>query len=153
MKAVGLSVSLVVFACPAFAQDQTRMVFVKPEALNWMAVPSMGKGAQAAELLGDSSKAGEYVLRIKIPANFKIMAHTHPDAETVTVLSGSFGIGMGERFTPGGDLLKAGALFTVPARHAHFAWTGPEETIIQVNGVGPSGTEYINPADDPRKVQ
>jgi len=33
---------------------------------------------------------------------------------------------------------------------AHFAWF-PEETIIQIHGLGPAGITYINPADDPRK--
>ena len=27
----------------------------------------------------------------------------------------------------------------------------PEETIIQIHGIGPAGITYINPADDPRK--
>jgi hypothetical protein len=26
-----------------------------------------------------------------------------------------------------------------------------EETVIQLNGVGPWGLHYLNPADDPRK--
>jgi pimeloyl-ACP methyl ester carboxylesterase len=36
-------------------------------------------------------------------------------------------------------------------RHAHYAWTGNEDAILQVQFIGPGGIDYINPADDPRK--
>src|SRR5262249_3468968 len=39
---------------------------------------------------------------------------------------------------------------TCPAKHAHYAWTGNEEGILQVQFVGPGGIDYVNPADDPR---
>jgi hypothetical protein len=34
----------------------------------------------------------------------------------------------------------------------HFTWN-QEEVIVQLNGTGPWGVTYINPADDPRKGQ
>ena len=59
---------------------------------------------------------------------------------------------MGEKFdAQKGEMLKAGSLFVVPAKHAHYVWTTDEETILQVVGTGPWGIDYINPADDPRK--
>jgi hypothetical protein len=39
----------------------------------------------------------------------------------------------------------------VPAKHAHYGWTGNEGVILQAQFVGPAGIDYINPADDPRK--
>ena len=45
-----------------------------------------------------------------------------------------------------GDPTKAGE---VVAKHAHYAWTGSGEGILQVQFTGPGG--YINPTDDPRK--
>ena len=38
-----------------------------------------------------------YVVRLKVPAGYKIAAHTHPNDENVTVLSGSFNIGTGDK--------------------------------------------------------
>ena len=35
--------------------------------------------------------------------------------------------------------------------NAHYAWTGKEEAILQVQFIGPGGIDYVNPADDPRK--
>jgi hypothetical protein len=46
--------------------------------------------------------------------------------------------------------LAAGRL-GYPAKHAHYAWTGNEEGVLQVQFTGPGGIDYINPADDPRK--
>jgi hypothetical protein len=48
-------------------------------------------------------------------------------------------------------MLKVGSLWVYPARHAHYAWTGNEEAILQVQFTSPGGIDYINPADDPRK--
>jgi hypothetical protein len=50
-----------------------------------------------------------------------------------------------------GELLKPGALWVYPAKHAHYAWTGNEESVLQVQFTGPGGIDYVNPADDPRK--
>ena len=58
---------------------------------------------------------------------------------------------LGEKFEKKGDLLKPGSLWVYPAKHAHYAWTGSEEGILQVQFTAPGGIDYINPADDPRK--
>ena len=82
---------------------------------------------------------------------YQVPTQTHPYAETVTLISGSVGFGMGEKFDNKGALAKPGTLFANPAKHAHYVWTGPEEAIVQVQFIGPGGIDYINPADDPRK--
>ena len=46
-------------------------------------------------------------------------------------------------------LLRAGGFVRIPVGEAHFAWT-EEETIVQLNGLGPFGIEYLKPEDDPR---
>jgi hypothetical protein len=38
-----------------------------------------------------------------------------------------------------------------PIFHAHYTWTRDEETILQVQFMGPGGIEFIDAADDPRK--
>ena len=89
--------------------------------------------------------------RVKFPPNYRVAPHTHPYAEVVTVLSGTLGSGMGEKFEAKGDLLKPGGLFALPAKHPHYVWTATEETVVQVQFTGPGGIDFINPADDPRK--
>jgi hypothetical protein len=46
----------------------------------------------------------------------------------------------------------AGSMFVVPANASHFHWMRSGEAVVQVSGVGPSGIEYVDRADDPRKL-
>jgi hypothetical protein len=68
------------------------------------------------------------------------------------VISGSIYLGEGDKLdTTKGQLFKAGTFYFNPAKHAHYGWTTNEEAIVQVQGIGPFGIDFINPADDPRK--
>jgi len=152
MKRLLIFAAVIAVVGSASAQDVMQLTIVKPDALTWKDNPNIPKGGQAAVLVGDPTKAEVVVQRVKLPANYKVPPHTHPYAETVTVISGSVGFGMGEKFdATKGEMVKAGALFAQPAKHAHYVWTGKEGAIIQVQFVGPGGIDYINPADDPRK--
>jgi len=152
MKNLLIAVALIALAGSALAQDAMKATRVKPNELTWKDNPALPKGAQFAVLVGDPTKAEMVVQRVKFPANYQVPPHTHPYAEVVTVISGSIGFGMGEKFDKTkGEMLEAGTLNVVPTKHAHFAWTGNEEVIVQVQFTGPAGIDYINPADDPRK--
>jgi quercetin dioxygenase-like cupin family protein len=151
MKKLLVLVALTALAGSALAQDAMKATRVKSDELTWKANPTLPPGAQAAILIGDPTKAEVVVSRTKLPANYQIPPHTHPYAEVVTVLSGSVGFGMGEKFEKTGEMATAGTLNVVPAKHAHFTWTGNEGAILQVQYTGPAGIDYINPADDPRK--
>lgn len=141
---------VVAFSLPAVAQDTLSQV--TPDALTWKENPAFPKGVQIATLVGDPTKTGDVVvLRIKFPPNFQMPPHTHPYSEVVTIISGNVGTNHGEKFEKKGELLKPGSLWVYPARHAHYAWTGDEEGILQVQFVGPGGIDYVSPADDPRK--
>jgi hypothetical protein len=48
-------------------------------------------------------------------------------------------------------LLKPGSLWVYPAKHPHYAWTGTDGGVLQVQYIGPGGIDYINPEDDPQK--
>jgi len=154
MKKLLIVATLLGLAGLVWAQDMiTKVTLVKPDALMWKDNPAIPKGAQVAVMLGDPSKAGEMIVqRVKLPANYQVPPHTHPYAETITVLSGSVGFGTGDKFDPTkGEMLKVGAFFAQPAKNPHFVWTGNEEAIVQVQFIGPGGIDYSNPADDPRK--
>ena len=127
------------------------MRVVKPDALTWKEHPIF-KEAQIAILFGDPRKAEMVVQRVKFPPNFVIPPHTHPYTEFNTVVSGSAGWGMGETVDrQKGELMKVGGFMVNPARHPHFVVIGSEETILQIQFMGPGGVEFVNPADDPRK--
>ena len=152
MKKEVMTAALVAFSSAAMSQEKA--ILVIPDALTWRDSPTLPKGAQAAVLMGDPSKAGEVIVRrLKFPANYQIPPHTHPYAENITVISSSVGFGMGEKLEKKGELTQAGAFHAQPARHPHYIWTGNEEAIIQVQFTSSGGAsiDYINPTDDPRK--
>ena len=150
MKKFLVAAALIALASSAMAQD-AMMKVVKPDGLKWVEHPVL-KGAQIVILIGDQTKAETIVQRVKFPPNYKVPPHTHPYAEVVTVISGSFGNAMGEKFDPSkGEILNAGSVFALPGKHPHYVWTTNEETIVQVQFTGPGGIEFVNPADDPRK--
>ena len=116
------------------------------------APPMLPPGAQIAVLAGDPTKAAPYTVRLKFPANYDIPAHSHPEDENVSVVSGELFMGMGDKLdrkTGAGHALGVGGFALMPANANHFAYTRGETTII-LYGKGPVEFKYVNPADDPR---
>jgi quercetin dioxygenase-like cupin family protein len=149
MKRLFIAAAVIALASSAMAQDAMKVV--KSDGLKWVDHPIF-KGAQTAILVGDPSKAETIVQRVKFPPNYKVAPHTHPYAEVVTVMSGSFGNAMGEKFDPSkGEMYSAGSVFALPAKHPHYVWTTDGEAVVQIHFTGPGGIDFINPADDPRK--
>lgn len=124
---------------------------VLAENLTWQAFPAFPPEARLSIVVGDPSKAGPYVVRVKLPAGVKLMPHTHPEDRIYTVVSGVFYIGIGTTFDP--DKLQAyapGSVVVLPANTPHFHWAKSGDYMTQVAGVGPLGMKYIRDADDPR---
>lgn len=131
--------------------DMAGVILITPEEIKWQDVPALPPGAKVAVLEGKMNEAGPITARLKLPANFQIPAHWHPVVERVTVLSGTFNYGMGDKLDPQKTkALGAGSLVVMPPKMNHFVWT-KEETVIQLNVTGPWGITYVNPADDPRQ--
>ena len=167
MRSVVLSMALALcLVIPAAAQDQTppaapaaattapAHVIVAPMELKWGAAPpALPKGAQFTVVSGDPGSAGPYTIRLKLPAGYKIAPHWHPTDENVTVIAGTFSLGMGETFDAKSmKALPAGGYALLPAEMRHYAWTKAGAT-VQVHGMGPFVITYVNPADDPSKAE
>jgi hypothetical protein len=122
-----------------------------PAELTWTAGPPMlPPGASMAVIEGSFMKPGPFTVRLKFPANYRIPAHWHPVKVTVTVISGTFNMGLGDVLdTSKGKMLPVGSIFEMPAAIHHFGWT-TEETIIQEHGIGPLSVNYLNRAHDGR---
>lgn len=138
----------------AVAQVTSKMSdhgFVSTADMKWSDGPaSLPPGAKAALLEGDPTKEGPFTLRLQLPDGYSIQPHSHPGVEHVTVISGTFNLGMGEKFDKSsGRTLDAGSFAFMPPGMRHFAWT-TGDTVIQLHGVGPWKINYVNPADDPR---
>jgi mannose-6-phosphate isomerase-like protein (cupin superfamily) len=109
-------------------------------------------GAEIAVVSGDPDAVGEsFVLRTRYTGTVRVPPHWHPTDEHITVLSGMFILGMGERFDESSATpLAAGAYAFAPAKMPHFAWS-KGDTVVQVHGVGPFVINYVNPADAPAR--
>lgn len=158
MKKYAIAAALMLLATPALAQEASHDAKghdakeMTGADMKFEPNPAFPKGAETVVVYGDPSKPELFIIRAKFPPNYVVPPHTHPVFESVTVLSGSMGSGMGSKVDKtSGKMLKAGGLLLLPANHAHYVWTGDEETIIQVAAVGPFDLIYTNPEDDPRK--
>lgn len=126
---------------------------VRAGDIQWKQGPaSLPPGAQAAVLEGNPAEKGTFVMRLKVPAGFKIAPHTHPRQERVTVISGKFQLGHGRAFDESKlQSLEPGSFFSLPPGMEHFA-RAAEDTVVQLNGEGPWEINYVNASDDPRQA-
>ena len=135
----------------ARAQAHGDHLMVAPADLKWADVPSLPPGAKIAVIEGPMNEAKPFTMRLRLPADYRIPAHFHSAIEHVTVISGTFNMGTGDKLdTKATRALGAGSIAIMQVGTRHFAWT-KEETVVQVHGVGPWTVTYVNPGDDPRK--
>src|SRR5262245_54838116 len=106
----------------AGTMDEHRIV--SPQEIKWGPAPaSIPPGAEAALLYGAPTKEGLFALRLKLPAGYHIPPHMHPKPEIVTVISGTFRLGMGETAAKDkGQALPAGSFFALAPGMAHYAF-------------------------------
>jgi len=127
------------------------VVMFTPEQVQWKPNPRV-EGLGAAQILGNSKKAGPYVHRVKFPKGRIVQAHSHPDDRTYTVLSGTWFVGWGEVYDESKlTALPTGSFYTEPAGVPHFIATPDGETVVQVTGTGPTSATFVNPDHAPKK--
>jgi ChrR-like protein with cupin domain len=135
------------------AQTATHQFAFTPDQIQYGPPPPfIAPGSQLAVIEGDpTASSGDFTVRLKMPDGYKIAPHWHPKRENVTVLSGNFKVGMGDKW----DDTK---MMTFPA--GSFAYLDPDmhhyamasgEVVVQVHGMSPLQFNYVNPADDPSK--
>jgi quercetin dioxygenase-like cupin family protein len=148
MLGIAAAVSLVAIAPAAWAQHHGQEFFTSKD-IKWGATPSL-PGAKFAVLQGPMSEAKQFVARIQFPDGYRIPPHFHSGIEHVTVISGTFAMGHGEKFDQGKlTPLKAGDVAIMQPKTPHYAMT-TGATEVQIHGVGPWTLTYVNPKDDPR---
>jgi hypothetical protein len=98
----------------------------------------IGGKLQLAVVQGNPMQAGQpYTLRLSCSDGTKIAPHCHPTTENVTVVKGTFALGMGSKWDPSAlNDLPAGGFASAPARMKHFA-SCKGDTIVQVHGLAP----------------
>lgn len=157
----GLALTLALLAAssgqtPMTAQEpspgQAQMHLYPAAELKWGRGPaSLPPGAQVVVLEGDPAREGAFTMRLRLPDGYQVGPHYHSGVEHVTVIAGTFNVGVGDKFDKAATKpMRAGTFGYWPPPMRHFAWA-EGETILQLHGSGPWTVTYVNPADDPRK--
>lgn len=137
-----------VFLAPAVVSAQeppAQGLMLTPAQLQWKPNPRV-VGLEVTHILGDATKPGPYVQRVKFPAGQWVRAHSHPDDRTYTVISGTWYIGWGPKFDAAQlTTLPAGSFYTEPASVPHFVTTR-EDVVVQISGMGPTAVHYVEGA-------
>ena len=116
---------------------------VKPGDVKWMPSTRVA-GLENADIVGDSNKPGDYVFRVRFPADFVNKARTHPEHRTYTIISGTWYIGWRDTYDPQKMIaLPPGSFYTEPANVPHFVATREEAAVVQISGVGPTATKPL----------
>ena len=142
--AIVIALSAITLAMTWAGKAQKEVVGLTPEQVRWFTPPYYKDGRQRAQLFGDSSKGGAWVDRVKIPSGKRVLAHTHPQDEVVTVIDGTWYLGEGERF----DAAKlkgypASSFIVIPAGVHHFVATKEGSVIVQLSGTDVFRTDYL----------
>jgi quercetin dioxygenase-like cupin family protein len=153
-----LLVVSVIQATTCFAQEPLPAVRIQARDIPWPEQQhaktegtSMRPGLQILVITGDAKQPGLYSMLFKVPPNTVIPSHAHPDNRSCFVLSGVWYFGYGsERNDDDMAILPTGSHYTEPASVNHFAGTQDEGAVVECTAVGPTGTTFVNPADDPR---
>jgi quercetin dioxygenase-like cupin family protein len=139
-------------ALPAEAQRKDKDDGAKNvRKMDWGPAPTvLPPGARMAVLSGDPSKAGPFTVMLEMPPGYVIPPHRHPTDEHVSVRSGQFRFGRGERIDEKeAKSLRPGQSVNLPANMPHYAMTRGR-TVIAISAMGPFAITYVNPGVVPR---
>ena len=144
MKTTVLIAAAAAMTLAMTGDDKREIVGLIPEQVKWFTPSYYQDGRQRARLVGDSSRGGAWVDRVKIPSGGRVRAHTHSNDEVVTVIEGTWYLGKGETFDPA--KLKGyppGSFIVIPAGVPHFLAAKDGAVIVQLSGTGKFGTDYL----------
>lgn len=140
---VVFALAIAVAGAVSIAAETPTLVAMGSE--HWVAATGpASQGVMQAVLYGNPVKSGFYVVRIKEPANYRIMPHTHPNRQNITVLSGTYYFGLGRTFDKRAmKAYPAGSFVSVPPGVAHFAMAGSGGAVLQEDGMAPNTNQMI----------
>ena len=144
-----LSLALCAVLCSAARADQAIQIF-DVDGLVWQDYPGL-PGVKFVVLAGNPREPGLYIIRAKFAPHTMSRPHWHPEARYVTVVKGTWWAGTGDKFDPDSTTpIPAGGFAIHAPREVHYDGAKEEEAIVQITGIGPSGTIVVTPAE-PRR--
>lgn len=140
-----VAIAATVACTTSFAERSKKDILgLTADKVRWFTPLYYNDGRQRAQLFGDSSKGGAWIDRAKIPAGARVLAHTHPQDELVTVIEGTWFLGEGAKFDSA--MLKdyaPGSFILIPAGVPHFVAVKKGTVVVQLSGTGKFQTDYL----------
>ncbi|MBX9711623.1 MAG: cupin domain-containing protein [Xanthobacteraceae bacterium] len=136
-----VSASALSFAASTKAVElnPSAVIFKMPDQIPWQPVDA--RGLQNAVLMGDPDKPGPYIVMSKwTKGNHFSHPHPHPNDRFITVLSGTWYVGSGDKFDPenGTIPMKPGSFVTHFGKQVHWDGAKDEDAVILIVGEGPA---------------
>jgi quercetin dioxygenase-like cupin family protein len=117
--------------------DPAAVAFKLPDQIPWKAAAN--GGPQTAVMLGDPEKPGLYIVLVKWPPHQMSRPHWHPNDRFITVLSGTWWVGTGNKYDPDSTVpMPAGSYVTHFGKQVHYDGAKDEETVLEIVGEGPA---------------
>lgn len=115
--------------------DAATLRYQLPSQIHWV---DDAIGAKSAVLLGDPSKPGLYIVLVKWTPHHMSHPHWHPNDRFITVLSGTWWVGTGNKFDPDRTVpMPAGSFVTHYGKQVHFDGAKDQEAVLEIVGEGP----------------
>lgn len=151
MKSLLLLILPVAVAALALKDKSSdEVMVVKAPDIKWVDAKGHPKDVKSCLVHGDPAKEA-FVLLLKIPAGTRYPPHRHSADEVVSVISGSFMVGSGEKLDEAkGTAVDAGGYFSFKAQSPHWG-IAKADTVLLRYGNGAADIKFVNPADDPSK--
>ena len=116
--------------------DPKALKYTLPANLKWSESAS---GNSTAVLYGDPSKPGLYIVLTKWSPGKMSRPHMHPNDRFITVISGTWWVGWGEKYDPASTkAIPAGSFVTHYGNQLHYDGAKDEECLLQIVGMGPA---------------
>ena len=135
---VALLIAIVVSLGSAKATDlnPAAIAYKLPHQITWTDEPG---GAKIAVVQGDPTKPGLYIVLVRWTAHHMSHPHWHPNDRFITVLSGTWWVGTGNKFDPDSTVaLPAGTFVTHFGKQVHYDGAKDGDAILEIVGEGPA---------------
>ncbi len=129
---------------PYAGGDPSALTLLTPDQIPW----KDNGGNRVATLAGDPEKPGLYVQMLTWKKGNSSHPHFHPNDRFITVLSGTWWVGTGNKFDPEHLTvpMKPGTFVTHLAKGVHWDGARDEDTTILIIGEGPATATEVEEA-------
>lgn len=151
LLSIAIVLPLVMSGTLSAATREETIAVTDMDKLQWKDYPGL-PGVTFTVIDGNPSKAGIYTIRAKFAPRTMSQPHWHPETRYVTVIKGTWWTGAGPKFDPENTLpVRAGGFAVHTPKEIHYDGAKDEEVIVQISGIGPSGTIPVNPDGTDKK--